>query len=194
VQPIWKKIEGLCGRYEYEVSNAGEVRNATRQKALKPSEDKYGYLVVSLPKDGAYRHAFVHRLVAAAFCGGGFEGATVNHKDSDKLNNRADNLEWVSHVENSHHYQRTLNPEWTPETWKTKRRARKERPGGPRRRGRKIKPVAGTNLATGAVVVVNGHEEAQLLGFHPSGISSAARGRLKKYKGHSWRFLTDKDS
>ena len=42
----------------------------------------------------------VHRLVAMAFVEGYQDGYDVNHKDENKQNNRADNLEWVKHVDN----------------------------------------------------------------------------------------------
>ena len=41
--------------------------------------------------------------VAHAWVDGYFDGAEVNHKDYDRTNYHADNLEWVSHKENVHH-------------------------------------------------------------------------------------------
>lgn len=48
----------------------------------------------------------VHRLVALAFLKQPESTSMlyVNHKDLDKSNNRADNLEWVSHAENIAHF------------------------------------------------------------------------------------------
>lgn len=48
----------------------------------------------------------VHRLVALAFLEPPESDCRVkvNHKDLDKSNNRADNLEWVSHAENLAHF------------------------------------------------------------------------------------------
>jgi hypothetical protein len=43
----------------------------------------------------------VHRLVGEAFVPGFFEGAHIDHLDGNKLNNRADNLEWVTAAENT---------------------------------------------------------------------------------------------
>lgn len=42
----------------------------------------------------------VHLYVAHAWVPGYFEGAEVNHKDFNRLNYHADNLEWVTHEEN----------------------------------------------------------------------------------------------
>ena len=45
----------------------------------------------------------MHRIVAKCFCDGYEEGKVVNHKDGNKLNNHADNLEWVTQRENIIH-------------------------------------------------------------------------------------------
>ena len=42
----------------------------------------------------------VHLYVAHGWVEGYFDGAEVNHKDLDRTNYNADNLEWVSHQEN----------------------------------------------------------------------------------------------
>jgi hypothetical protein len=111
MQEIWKQIDGYEGYYE--VSNAGIVRSVDRNivrkdgsvchragkdKALTP--DKDGYLTVKLSKNGVDTRVAVHSLVAAAFVDGRFDGAEVNHKDFDRTNNNACNLEWVSHCDN----------------------------------------------------------------------------------------------
>jgi 2-hydroxy-3-keto-5-methylthiopentenyl-1-phosphate phosphatase len=50
-----------------------------------------------------FKRRTVHSLVAEAFVDGYFEGAIVNHKDENKTNNRADNLEWVTYRQNSNY-------------------------------------------------------------------------------------------
>lgn len=42
----------------------------------------------------------VHLYIAHAWVDGYFEGAEVNHKDFNRMNYAADNLEWVSHKDN----------------------------------------------------------------------------------------------
>lgn len=64
-----------------------------------------GYPVVAacgVGKNGEkiYRNLCVHILVAHSFVDGWFEGAEVNHKDFNRANPNADNLEWVTHQEN----------------------------------------------------------------------------------------------
>lgn len=84
----WKLIDGL----DLEVNELGEVRNATNKRIKKPSNNK-GYLKVD--------SKLVHRLVMEAFVGK--SPLQVNHKDGNKLNNRLDNLEYVTARENIQH-------------------------------------------------------------------------------------------
>lgn len=109
----WKYIPG----YEniYQVSNLGNVRSVDRivyknqvscfrsGRIKKQSRDKDGYLVVNLSKDGKQKKAKVHRLVAEMFVDGKACGSEVNHKDFNRENNSASNLEWVTHLENVTH-------------------------------------------------------------------------------------------
>lgn len=74
---------------------------------LAPWITRNGYFCIAL-KVGEQRTKYlVHRLVAAAFCPSFDPLLSVNHKDGDKLNNRSDNLEWVSLAENTQHQWRT---------------------------------------------------------------------------------------
>ena len=64
-------------------------------------ELRKGYLSVQLYSEKTKKkHFSVHRLVALAFVNGYFEGAVVNHKNENKLDNRAENLEWITTREN----------------------------------------------------------------------------------------------
>ena len=116
MEEIWKDIEGYEGIYQ--VSNLGRVRSLDRY-IIKPHPKngvptRYfqrgrvivlypcsnGYINIVLQAKGVYKHFMVHRLVAKAFVSGYFEGAEVNHKDFNRQNNRADNLEWLTHSDN----------------------------------------------------------------------------------------------
>lgn len=98
---VWKKIEGFSGYY---ISNIGRVRSIKRgkEKILKAKINKYGYYEVALQTDD-YKQKMkrVHRLVAEAFIPNPSNLSEVNHKDENKLNNNVDNLEWLSHGDNS---------------------------------------------------------------------------------------------
>ena len=99
----WKWIEGYEGIYK--ISNCGRVANfkGLREQFLVGREnDKYYYCLLS--KEGQKKQYRTHTLVAKAFCDGYKEGLVVNHKDLNKTNNRAENLEWITQKENVIHY------------------------------------------------------------------------------------------
>lgn len=73
------------------------------EKKLSQTQDKNGYLYVSV-KIGEKRPKFSsHRIIAKAFVPGYQDGLHVNHIDGVKTNNHPDNLEWVTNEENVAH-------------------------------------------------------------------------------------------
>lgn len=86
----WRDVVGYEGLYA--VSNMGNVMCV---KKLKPSP-RGGYPGVVLSKNGKRESKSVHRLVAEAFIPNPERLPVVNHKDEDKGNARADNLEWCT--------------------------------------------------------------------------------------------------
>lgn len=108
LQEEWEPIEGFPN---HAVSNLGRVRNNNSGIILKTqlkvkdgrASPNSEYLFVELNKGGKRFRKIVHRLVAAAFIPKIAGKPLVNHKDANKWNNRADNLEWVNHKENAEH-------------------------------------------------------------------------------------------
>lgn len=117
---VWKAIDGADG---YEVSSLGRVKSVDRVKLLKNrygtmnqrtykghvlKQQKFsnGYLFVSLGRGGPAR--LIHRLVASAFVDGD-HSLQVNHKNGDRADNRAENLEWVSCSDNHRHSYKSLS-------------------------------------------------------------------------------------
>ena len=87
----WKEIEGYGGRYQ--ISNYGRVWNVVTQQYMKPQLKKTGYYSLNLMKPNKkIVSERLHRLVALYFCDKPEGCNIVNHLDSDKTNNRADNL------------------------------------------------------------------------------------------------------
>ena len=107
---IWKDVihyEGL-----YQVSNLGRIKSVPKvdrlgrfhpEKILSQADNGNGYCVVNLKHDGNQKMRTVHNLVAEQFVPNPLDLLEVNHKDGDKNNNRADNLEWCIHAENMQH-------------------------------------------------------------------------------------------
>lgn len=102
----WKPLNGdeTLGM----ISNHGRVKSV-HGTILKQKITNRGYKSVHIMQRGRglSKHYLVHRLVAKAFCQGYSEELTVNHKNGDKINNFAKNLEWISQKENVIHAFRT---------------------------------------------------------------------------------------
>lgn len=98
VAEIWVNIPGYEGLYQ--VSNFGRVRGLKRNKVLLSPLTNKGYAHVNLSKDGKYKTIAVHRLVLMSFTDESEWKEEVNHIDYDRSNNRLDNLEWMTKLEN----------------------------------------------------------------------------------------------
>ena len=72
-------------------------------------------MVITLRKNNKQIVKQVHRLVAEAFIPNPYKKRCVNHKDGNKINNHVDNLEWVTHQENTIHAWETGLQMMTPE-------------------------------------------------------------------------------
>jgi len=86
----------------YAVSSIGRVMNLNTGKVLKHQISKRGgnYVFINLCKDGHRINCNVHILVARAFLGNCPPGKLVHHKDTDRMNPKLDNLEYITHKEN----------------------------------------------------------------------------------------------
>ena len=117
----WKDIDGYEGYYQ--VSNFGRVKsldryvkdtkrncfNFVKGRIMSPSSaDKKHYMEVNLSKNNKVTHYLVHRLVAQAFIPNPNNLPQVNHKDENRENNRADNLEWCTAEYNTNYGTRAL--------------------------------------------------------------------------------------
>lgn len=110
---IWKDIPGYEGIYEASTfgrirTKEGKVTHSIKHgkrvwksrilkyRGTKPSP---GYRV-SLWKDKKDKDMLVARLVAMTFLGEPEPNMTVNHIDNNRLNNRIENLEWLTLADN----------------------------------------------------------------------------------------------
>ena len=176
---VWKDVveyEGL-----YQVSNKGNIHSVERRdsrgnrcggRTLQPGYDNDGYHQVNLYKNGIAKRKYIHRLVAEAFIPNTNGFPQVNHRDEDKVNNNAENLEWCTSKYNNNHGTRIE---------------------------RLSKKVRAVNIKTGEVVTFNSTREAGRKGYRSSKVSVACRGVYKTntgkligdgrtYKGHKWSY------
>lgn len=103
MEEVWKQLILNKKETKYEVSNLGGVRNKDTQEDIGQvlsGIPQYKYVNI-LEECGTRKLRRVHRLVAEMFIPKVEGKKFVDHIDRDKLNNRVDNLRWVTRKENS---------------------------------------------------------------------------------------------
>ena len=114
-EEVWKDIPGF--EEYYQASSLGRIRSLTRTISTPRFSRRHyegqlialtfntgsGYLMVGLRKAGVNSNNLVHVLVARTFMGLPPKGMTVNHNDGNKLNNRPDNLTYLTQSDNNKH-------------------------------------------------------------------------------------------
>lgn len=100
----WRVIPS---RPHYEASSDGLIRRATPARGTRVGKIKKatlqnaGYLLVQLWDNYVVSGQLVHRLVTEAFHGAPPTALhQAAHRDGNRLNNRADNLSWLTRAEN----------------------------------------------------------------------------------------------
>lgn len=153
----------------YIVCRNGKIFGKRHARYVSQTESKYGYMRVNLRRrDGTEKNYAVHRLVCQAYHGPPPDAKSqVNHKDLNKLNNSASNLEWTSPADNMAHF---FDSEFSPR-----------------------KPVICTDKKTGRDLWWYESAEAAALDLKepcPGHISAVCRGDAGKKTayGHGWRF------
>lgn len=111
----WRDIPGYEGLYQ--ASTEGRIRTVEgkvtsnsryserhwKSRILKGRGDCSAGKRVCLWKDGNKKDCLVARLVALTYLGNPPDKFTVNHKDGNRLNNKIENLEWLSRGDNIRH-------------------------------------------------------------------------------------------
>lgn len=178
MEEIWRNVKGYEGIYR--VSDQGRIfrigQLLPRKNGvlawhpggfLKPRMNSCGYLRVQLCRRGKPELKLVHRLVAEAFLGESNGLPQVNHKNENKQDNRAENLEWC---DVSYNCSYGSKPESTKKA-----------------HGKMVRQFSmdGRELA-----VFNSTREAeQVTGSRQSHISSVCRGVRKSAGGFKWEYV-----
>lgn len=193
MKEIWKDIKGYEGLYK--VSNLGKVISLDRViyqekegitysrlmkgKTLKYNNDKQGYLLVHLCKNGKRTCKKVHRLVVEAFLENKDSKEYVNHIDGNKQNNAVYNLEWVTPSENNiHAYKTKLS---TP-TLNMLGRKGKNNPC--------MKKIYQINKNNHNVIKLyyGSYEAQRTTGINASNIIACCKGKQRTAGGYIWKY------
>ena len=101
----WKDIIGYEGLYQ--ISSYGRVKSLPRKgckgQIVKPSFTNSGYQQTHLCKNGKAVTKMVHRIVAIHFIYNPDNLPEVNHINECKTDNRVENLEWCTRLQNVRH-------------------------------------------------------------------------------------------
>ncbi len=178
MQEIWKDIPNYEGLYQ--ISNLGRVKSLERivkynhskfsQKGMKErilsTKILNGYLAATLYKNKKRKSFLIHRLVANAFIPNPNNYPQVNHKDENKFNNNALNLEWCTNEYNIHYGT-----------------------GIQRCSIARFKPVCKYSLGGVPLEKYLSQSEAAIKNnVSQANISKCCNGRLKTYKGYIWKY------
>lgn len=113
---LWKDIYGFEGYYQ--ASTHGRIRSLDRMTATAIKHNKLvlkkgkmlqlnlkhnGYLTFDASKENIKKTKTVHRIIAETFIPNTDNKPVVNHINANKLDNRVENLEWVTMKENTEH-------------------------------------------------------------------------------------------
>lgn len=155
----------------YEANELGQVRRISNKNILKGCITS-GYRSVKFTfKDGHQQRFYVHRIVAELFVENKDNKKIVNHKDGNKLNNNADNLEWCTQRENIYHYYSKIKKE------KSKRK----------NNGKRV-PVIQYNLLGEEIARFESVSDAsRKTGIKIGTISYVLNGRQKHSNGYLWK-------
>ena len=180
MKEIWKDVVGYEGLYQ--VSNLGRIKSKYRvitiheKRGIKERPQKEIYVIPTKDKKGYYRTSMcvgnkhicplVHRVVAQAFIPNPYNKKEINHIDGNKENNKVDNLEWVTHLENMQHASKNgLMPK--------------------KLRARPVYKIKDGKILKRYISICEASRQEKI---HRASISSVARGKQKTCGGYEWRY------
>lgn len=196
---IWRDVVGYEGIYQ--VSNMGRVKslgnNKTRKdKILRQTKFKNGYLYVFLCKEGKRKNCRVNRLVGNAFLDNPNDYPCFNHKNEDKTDNRAVNLEPCTHKYNLNYKntqaRRVASTDF--KAFQARRVASTDWKSVGRKNAEKLtngvlsKKVYQYSQDGTLVGVWQSTAEAGRNGFNQGNVASCCLGKRKSHRGYIWSY------
>ena len=178
---VWKPVKGYEGYLA--VSNMGRVKSFLRTPEghiLKTQADHKGYLRLRYTVDRQKVCFKVHRLVAEHFVDNAENKPQVNHKDGDKRNNRADNLEWSTGSENASHA--ISSGLWDGQLKKVRAMNEARRT-----------PIVATDIETGESMWFESMSEAERA-IGTRHINQVIKGLRSQAKGYTFRYANGGDA
>jgi hypothetical protein len=177
MKKIWKDVVGYEGLYR--VSNYGDifaysrliiqangVERNTESRLLTPQLHPTGYVhIILVSEEGVRKQRTIHSIVADAFLGECPEGYEVDHKNDLRSDNRASNLQYLTHRDNCA----------TPYHWRGTNQETSKRP---------VLRIGKTRKRFPSVLAASRH-----MGCNSGSITSACQGILATFKGFRWQYI-----
>lgn len=106
MEEIWKDIPGYEGLYQ--AGSEGNIRSIKNNRFYGRILHTYddctrGYLKLTMYNDKGKNSEKVHRVIAYAFIPNPENKPHINHKNGNRTDNRASNLQWCTNAENAKH-------------------------------------------------------------------------------------------
>lgn len=165
----------------YNIGSLGTVKTLAKFKGTNYSvfqpervkrcrDNGLGYLQITFSKMSTKRSFYLHRLVALHFIPNPGNLPEVNHKDGNKLNCAADNLEWSTRIANEQHAYKT-GLKSTGAMWGNSKTVLQY-------------SLQGVLLKEWSCI----SDIVRALGFHKRLIANCCKGVVKVSYGYNWRF------
>ena len=186
-----KSFEGI-----YSISNLGRIRSERNGIILSMWEDKDGYLRVNLKVKGKVYQRLVHRLVGENFISNPYNKKQINHKNGIRNDNRVENLEWVTALENQRHKFNVLGYFPSKECIQKMIEGAKRYANNPEEKKKRAKKMRETfskkiiDITTG-IIYNSQHEASEKLNCSQGLISLVCSGIRSSTKGHIFRFYSE---